>query len=210
MGITKIYLVENCYGISNKVYIGKTKTTRYRAHKKQFGDQIYYCYIDKINSLDKKDWEPLETYWIEQFRQWDFDIQNKNKGGGGPVSHSNIIKAQMSIKRKGKNFNQSWRNKISQSKKGCKIWSEGLTFSEEHKYKISQSKKGISTPSSSYINNKNNIKPIYQYDKNMNFIREWSSAIEAAKFYGVNSNSIRHCCNNKTKTSCGFVWKDKN
>lgn len=26
--MTKIYLVENCYGDSNKVYIGKTKNSR--------------------------------------------------------------------------------------------------------------------------------------------------------------------------------------
>jgi hypothetical protein len=32
MNITKIYLVENCYGDPNKVYIGKTINSRKKVH----------------------------------------------------------------------------------------------------------------------------------------------------------------------------------
>ena len=99
--ITYIYLVENCFGDPNKVYIGKTKTTRKSNHEKTYGNKINYTIIDKINSLNHKDWKPLECYWIEQFRQWGFDVQNKNKGGGGSDSWNDNQKLNHSLLKKG-------------------------------------------------------------------------------------------------------------
>jgi hypothetical protein len=83
--ITKIYLVTNCFNDPNKVYIGKTKNSRKNDHKRTYGEQIEYTYIDEVNSLNRKDWEPLETYWIQQFMAWGFEIVNiRKKGGNGP------------------------------------------------------------------------------------------------------------------------------
>jgi len=73
----KIYVVINCFENPNKVYIGKTKNSREKDHKKIYGNNIEYFYVDEVESLNHKDWEPLETYWIEQFRQWGFEIMNK-------------------------------------------------------------------------------------------------------------------------------------
>lgn len=82
--LTKIYLVENCYGDPNKVYIGKTINSREYQHQKLYGKDIIYTYIDEVNSLEYKDWEILETFWIQYFHFLGFDIQNKKlKGGGG-------------------------------------------------------------------------------------------------------------------------------
>ena len=208
--MTYIYLVENCYNDPNKVYIGKTKNSRKTNHKKTYGHDIKYTIIDQVDSLNKKDWEPLETYWIEQFRQWGYEVMNQNKGGGGPITHSKESKIKISKAKKGKLFSTSHKNKISKNKKGCDVWSKGKQFSIEHKYKISNSKKGKSLPSLSYKMNKNNIKPILQYDKQGNFIKEWKSAVEAALYYNKTPESIRNCCNNKCKTSIGFIWKNKN
>jgi hypothetical protein len=113
---TKIYLVENIDNNPNKIYIGKTKNDRELGHKSKFGLQIQYNIIDEINSLNHKDWEPLETYWIEQFRQWGFEIINKRKkGGSGPISHTEETKHQISINKKGHKCysNQERNNKIS-------------------------------------------------------------------------------------------------
>jgi hypothetical protein len=85
---TKIYLITNCYGDPNKIYIGKTRNSRRSNHKKTYGKGIIYTEIDEINSLNPKDWKPLECFWIEYFRQLGFDLQNKNKGGGGPQLHT--------------------------------------------------------------------------------------------------------------------------
>ena len=99
--MTKIYLVENCYGDSNKVYIGKTKNSRIGSHKRTYGKNITYTIIDEIYSLDHKLWKPLESYWIEQFRQWGFELMNINKKGGqGPGIYSEESKIKMRKPRK--------------------------------------------------------------------------------------------------------------
>jgi hypothetical protein len=110
--MTYIYLVENCHGDPNKVYIGKTKNNRYFNHKKTFGEYITYTIIDEINSLDRKNWKPLESYWIEQFRQWGFHIMNKQKNGGsGPEFLTSEQKQNISQKLKNRKI--TWSNKFS-------------------------------------------------------------------------------------------------
>jgi len=106
---TKIYLVENIEPGTNKVYIGKTKNNdRYYGHQSKYGLQIQYTIIDEINSLNHSDWEPLETYWIEQFKQWGFEVINKRKkGGSGPISHTTETKQKI---RKGKIGHECYSN----------------------------------------------------------------------------------------------------
>ena len=118
--MTYIYLIENLSNIVNEIYIGKTKNpkTRRMNHNVKHGHQIRFTIIDEIDSLDKKDWEPLESYWIEQFRQWGFKLKNKNKGGGGLQKHSDITKQKMSIIHKGVNHSEETKNKISKKNKG--------------------------------------------------------------------------------------------
>jgi hypothetical protein len=82
IGKTKIYLVTNCYNDLNKVYIGKTINSRKNPHQRTYGKDIIYTEIDEIYSTHKQDWEPLETYWIQQFIAWGFDVVNKRKIGG--------------------------------------------------------------------------------------------------------------------------------
>ena len=105
---TQIYLVTNCYGDPNKIYIGKERShkilSREYNHKRTFGNQIIFTYIDKIDSWDYKLWGPLEKYWIEQFRQWGFNLQNGNKGGGGLSILSEEHKGKISKNNIGKNI----------------------------------------------------------------------------------------------------------
>ena len=122
MNITKIYLVTNCYGDPNKVYIGKTKGSRKYPHIRNFGKQITYNFIDETNSLNSKDWKPLESFWIEYFKFLGFEVLNKNKGGNGPSFHTKKTKQKMSLSAKGKkptpilqydlegNFIKEWEN----------------------------------------------------------------------------------------------------
>ena len=68
--MTYIYLVENCYGDPGKVYVGKTKGNwRKQSHIRRFGPLSTFTIIDEVNSLNRKDWSPLEIYWIHQFKQ---------------------------------------------------------------------------------------------------------------------------------------------
>lgn len=51
--------------------------------------------------------------------------------------------------------------------------------------------------------------PVYQFDKDYNFIREFSSIREAARYYNANKTNIRECCSMKQYTSHGYIWRYK-
>lgn len=52
-------------------------------------------------------------------------------------------------------------------------------------------------------------KPIVQYDKYYNFIRQWASAAEAADTLGFDASSISKCCRHapKYKSHKGYIWE---
>lgn len=54
-------------------------------------------------------------------------------------------------------------------------------------------------------------KPILQYSKSGNFIREWKSASEVKRVLGIDNSHINACCRNnpKHKSAYGFVWRYK-
>lgn len=212
MNITQIYLVENCYGDPNKVYIGKTinKTQRKNAHKKTFGKQIEYTIIDHINSVSRKDWKPLETYWIQQFKVWGFKVMNIRMGGGsGPEFWTEDWKKHHSQVMKGKLKPIGFAEKISRANKGKKRSIEQKLHyhgpkSKETCRKISEAKKGCSYPTLQ--------KPVCQYDINENFIKKYNSISEANYSLNKNPNNsdIALSCNGKRKIVYGFIWKWKN
>lgn len=49
--------------------------------------------------------------------------------------------------------------------------------------------------------------PIFQYDLDGNFIREWKSVKEAAAFYNVTDGAIESVLLEKTISSVGYIWK---
>ena len=52
-------------------------------------------------------------------------------------------------------------------------------------------------------------KPILQYSKSGDFIREWKSAAEVERVLGINNSDIIQCCKGRRKSSGGFIWKYK-
>lgn len=52
-------------------------------------------------------------------------------------------------------------------------------------------------------------KPILQFDKKNNFIKEWLSATDVERTLGIKSSDICTCCKGKQKTAKGFIWKYK-
>ena len=195
--MTKIYLVTNIDNNPNNVYIGKTIHCRKSAHKSKYGHQITYGYIDEINSLNHKDWEPLETYWIEQFRQWGFKVVNiRKKGGSGPDYQTEESKYKRSEKMKGRPKPKGFGDKISKAKKG--------TTYPTIKGRISPNK-GNNIP---HLKTR---KPIIQYTKQGEYIKEWNSATEASLCLNINISMISAVArgNTKWKTAGGFKWKLK-
>jgi len=231
MEITYIYLVTDCHNDPNKIYIGKTKNNRNADHKKLYGEYIKYTIIDKINPYDKKYWKYLETYWIEQFRQWGFKIMNKQKvGGSGVEFHSDETKQKMSLSKTGRII--TWKEKISKANKGrkyskesCNLISQklkGKKRTEETKQKISKAKTGtkcseetkqkMRKPKTEEYKEKISLpksKPVLQYTLNLDFIQEFPSQTYAGKIINKPQSSISECCSGKRKTAYGFIWKYK-
>lgn len=188
INITKIYLVTNIDNDPNKVYIGKTKTRwgRESKHKLKYGSQITFNYIDEVNSLKYEDWEPLETYWIGQFKQWGFTVVNKRKkGGSGPEYWTK---------------EQKEKHRMSRPGSGPKY------RSEEDKQRISKGNKGKPKPEGF---NHHLCHPIIQCDLEGNIVKEWKNSLEASKYTGIPKCNIQNCYLGKCKTTGGFIWKAK-
>jgi hypothetical protein len=205
--MVKIYVLEK-NGVP--FYIGKAKDSvrRKHAHKKTFGLDIQSYIIDEVEN-----WKFWESYWIEQFKQWGFKLENKNNGGGGPSSYSEEQKLKMRkprIKGTGDKisktltsrnhsqyYTQEVRDKIS---KGNKI---AKPFSNTHKQNIGIAKR-------------KQAKVVLQCDLDDNVIKEWESKGQAALWIQEQTNKtsnlvsqIKDCILGRQKTAFGYKWKYK-
>jgi len=207
-GVTKIYLVTNCYSNPNWVYIGKTINSREKPHKKTYGNQIEYTYIDEVNSLNKKEWEPLETYWIQQFISWGFNVLNvQKKGGGGPEYKTKDSKQKQSQSMLGRKQSKEHINNLSKSRKG-RVTSEqtkqkiseankGMFRSDKTKQKISEASKG---KMKKWLH-----KPVEKYSLDGVLLHTYSCVKDALKLY----SGISAALSGRTKSSGGYIWKYK-
>jgi hypothetical protein len=203
----KIYVLEKN---SVPFYIGKAKdaTRRKHAHRRTYGLDIQSYIIDEV-----EDWKFWECYWIEQFKQWGFKLENKNNGGGGPSSYTEEQKQKMRGPRPGTG------DKIS---KTLKERNHSQYYTEEVKNKISQGTKGKPKPFSDThkiamgIAKRKQAKTVLQCDLSGNIIKEWESKGQAALWIkeqtGKTSNltsQIKDCILGKQKTAFGYKWKYK-
>ncbi len=82
----------------------------------------------------------------------------------------------------------------SEAKKGKNHPLYGKHLSEETRKKIS---------------NAIQKKPVLQFSRDGEFIREWESGIQIQKELGYNQGNISLCCLNKVRTAYDYVWKYK-
>ena len=52
-----------------------------------------------------------------------------------------------------------------------------------------------------------NSRPVDQFTLDNQFIRSWSSANEAERYYNMGHGAVTHCCAKDSKTACGYIWK---
>ena len=215
MNITYIYLIELSSG---EVYIGKTVNPKSRkyGHILKYGKDIKYWVIDEISSIDSKNWKPLESYWIEQFRQWGFKIANKNNGGGGPSKKSpeSIRKMVSKLKKniyqydlKG-NLIKTW-DSIKEAKIATGVDIDGCLKGQTKIAGNSIWKYNLETNFSYHLTPKQG-NTVYQYSLDNKFVKIWKSANEAEKFLNNKiGDNIAACCRGKQKTAYGYLWTYK-
>lgn len=75
-----------------------------------------------------------------------------------------------------------------------------------YKYNNNYGNTAIKKSTTHRINQKNS-KKVYQYDLCGNFIKEWKSTREVARFFNIDNIRISRCCRNLTKSALGFKWQ---
>lgn len=192
-------------------YVGKTKNLKERyknhcnklhnkhSHKRNWitslKNQKLKPIMKVIDNVDDTEWKYWEKFWIEQCRQWGFNLVNHTSGGDGLTSGN-----QTSFK------------------KGCIPWNYGTAkpkilkgnrgkvenciknhFKQGHE-PWNKGAKGYKT---------SRRKPVLQFDLQGNFIKEWESCLEAATEYNCSRNNIENACNKRSKTARGYKWEYK-
>lgn len=222
VSVDKYYLIDNSkfyiYKItspSGKVYIGQTthiklrfKAYKYLSCKGQ--NRLYKSFvkhgvqnhtfeiIEKFNSdIDVSILNDREIFYIKDYKDKGFTLLNLTDGG------LNCRKSEET------------RKKLSQAKLG-KYKGElnpmyGKTHTADVRLKISNINKGRRMTKENRENlTKIVSKPVIQYSKNSEFIKEWDSATEVTKELGFNSRVINSQARGLRKTAYGFIWKYKN
>jgi len=195
-----------------------------RAWNKYGEDSFVFEILEIIEEFTKETLLLREQYYLDLYESYNVDLGYnicKIAGSSLGVKKTPEQIKQMSEIRKGKPL--SWMNtgeprseehkkKLSESCKGRISEKDGKTYGDfygekkaiELKKKLSVAHKG------QFTGDKHpNAKPVEQYTKNGEFIREFGSATTAANVLNLSAKSIRQCTNNKIKTSGGFIWKHK-
>lgn len=201
---------------SGKCYIGQTISSinRKNAHKyvtskmnTKFGNAISkyglenFVYEELFITKDTEDLNKLknilnimEIAYIEYYNSY-ISGYNLTKGGEGILGHQH---------------SEETKRKFSEQRMG-NTNNLGKTLSEETKNKISKSKTGKKpTEETCRKIGNSHKKPIIQYSKNGEFIKEWSSIKEASEELEIDGSCIVKVCKGIQKTSGGFTWKYKN
>jgi hypothetical protein len=196
------------------IYVGYTKNPLHREyhHRQKYGD-IKMILIDEVEEYNKKQ---LETFYIDLFKSWGFNLINKNKGGGGPKNHTlESIEKIKNNRPKPKSRTMSWseesRKRQSNSLKG-KPKPEG--FGEMmRQVRIGKPKpEGMSNKLSLSLKGKSKegaYKPVLQYTLKGDIIKEWPSINHAAEATNSNASTISKVCRGIFKQTNGFIWKYK-
>jgi predicted GIY-YIG superfamily endonuclease len=197
--MTKIYILER-NGVP--FYVGKTLQEikdRYYTH----GNKKINSKIVEIDCVEDNEWRFWESWYIELFKSWGFELENKNNGGGGrgpgwvsPPERN--IKIKNSLQNHSKYYTDEVRNKISKGNKGTL-----KPFTKEHQQNM-------------LIAKRKQAKPLLMFDLENNLIKEWESKGQAAEWIKITkgrkgnlTSQIKDCIFGKQKTAFGYKWKYK-
>ncbi len=206
---------------SGKVYIGKTKnfTKRESSYKSEVKKNKTEIIIH--NSIRKYGWDAhkkefieelpndmlneREIYWIAYFRTYWYDNpmgMNMTKGGDGN--------------------NGSWMHNIERREKQAKRFTgAGNPFYGKHhteEFKTKKSKEvseynkhnGIKVPKWGIEKSRlQKIKPVLAYNSNGEFLKEFESYVEAAKFTGCSSSDVYNSVSGRRTHAKGYVFRNK-
>jgi hypothetical protein len=196
-------------GCGSRAYVNANRGKHYFNYVRKYGNPIVEIVKDNLTSLESIE---LEKKLISEIGRRDLKkgtlINSTNGGEYGVVGliHTDDSKLKMSHSKKGKQSNakgKKWsdtsREKMRTTMLGSKRGNykerkdKGKTFSEEIRKKLSDGWIGK--------------KPILQFDKDGNFIKEWGTTVMAENDLKI--NGIRNVLDNPLRKCGGFIWKRK-
>ncbi len=196
---------------NGKVYIGITSLEppmRWRNGYGYKGNRHFW------NAILKHGWDNIEHEILysnltkEEACQKEIELIAKYKSNDPDYGYNRAIGGDVN---NGYTLSEETKRKISNTVSNTM---KGNTFfSDEHRKKLSIAAKKRKGPLNSVYGKpksnqwmKKNCKPVLQFDKNGNFIAEYSGVRIAYKETGI---SPAHCLNGNCKTAGGFIWKYK-
>lgn len=194
---------------SEKVYIGQTvnpskrksgHSSKTKKSNTKFGSAIrkyglenfkYEILFESELFEDKSELKlllnTLEIQYINQYDSYN-NGYNCTKGGDGSLG---IVKSE-------------------EIKEKLRLANTGRKHTPEAKEKMRQNRPTVlisDTTKEALI--KANNKAVLQFTKLGEFIQEWESITIAANNTNIGRSAIYNCCNNRSKTAGGYVWKHK-
>lgn len=179
--------------------------------------------ISILDEVDSNYWQFWECFWIEQFKQWGFNLTNQTNGGDGlhGYKHSDVSINKMKQKFiDNPNYNKSSDKKhiIDKDELFQRYIIENLSIPKLSKlFGCSETTIFRNLKDNNISKDKDiwrdqlskNHKAVLQYDMYGNLIREFDSVISISNKYGYNSSNIASCCRGITLSANGYIWRYK-
>jgi hypothetical protein len=173
-------------------YVGKSKNPNFRKAehrwKNKGGTKPEMVILEEVNPEEWKFWE---KWYISLFQSWGFVLDNKNKGGGGVMSHTKYSKQKISQSQIGKHVSKVSKIKMRNSALGrhhTPIQSAKLSKSLKEYY--SKNKGSFKGKKHTKETKKKLSKPIQSFDKNGNLVGDYSSLKLAGEAHNTHSGNI--------------------
>ena len=200
MKTIKIYTLSD--PITGQVrYVGKTKCSIIKrlnhhinksrnnptTHRDNWIKSLLLIDLSPIIEVVDEDIFDYESFWINQFILWGFNLTNMTSGGEGRSDYkmSDSTKLKISLANKGNRHTDDAKNKMSKSKKGIK-WGCDLKRKENHRNSLIGRK--ISQETKNKIGLSNGMK-IKCYKDGL-FLSDFNTQAECARFLNIPQNKI--------------------
>ena len=195
---SKVYIGQTIYSLSKRmrehIYLSEHpefdhKCKIHSAMRKYGCDKFF---IEPIEECSEAELDDREIYWIEQYDSF-YHGYNCTLGGGGgkKISTDSILK--------------EWSKGKSISETADALGIDRQCVSRRI-HSVGTSKDEISERSIKRISDANK-KPVFQYDLDGNFIREYESLSDAQNKTGVNLYCIRGVTCGQHVSAGGFQWR---
>ena len=153
--------------------------------------------IDIIEECEFESLDTRELYWIDYYKE------------------NNLVNSMIRCERS-RHHTHSEETKKKIGLATIKTHT-GRKRSEETRLKISEAAKARDNKYHPNMHSKEAIKkriakvskPVLQFTKSGEFIKEWESGAVAARELNLNKGNLNSCCNEKVKSCGGYVWKFK-